>query len=245
MEDLLQIACNAAATASELLMASFAENAQIQSSVKKDIKTLADVEAQNKIIELLAFTNIPIIAEEEGVQNIDYLKSRCWLIDPLDGTLNFTRKFPIAAVSIALWENGKPLLGVIHDINYNTVYKGIVGKGTWVNNEVVCVSKTTSLGDAIIATGFPSGRSYATESLMNFVSQVQQFKKVRMLGSAALMLAQVAAGRFDAYHEEDIYLWDVAAGLVLVKAAGGSYEMEQGSGTFKYKVKATNGKLKF
>lgn len=94
-----------------------------------------------------------------------------------------------------------------------------------------------------MATGLPIGRDFSTDSLQRFVGSLQQYKKVRMLGSAAIMLAQVAAGRFDIYEEEDICLWDVAAGLALVQAAGGQYHLEPGSGTFKYHVRASNGYL--
>lgn len=242
MKNLLQIATKAAAAATAILKANFLQDAQIVSQENKDIKTLADVVAQNKILEILAETNIPVIAEE-STNTENHLKELCWLIDPLDGTLNFTRNFPMAAVSIALWQNNQPLLGVIQDIHYNTLYTGIVGEGAWLNEQPMMVSKVADMRQAIIATGFPSGRSYETSSLLTFVQKVQQFKKVRMLGSAALMLAQVAAGRFDAYEEEDIYLWDVAAGLALVKAAGGNIHFERGSAPFKYKVVASNGNL--
>ena len=242
MQRLLDIACIAAKEAVELLRTHFTTDAGIQSFQGKDIKTLADVEAQHRILGILASTGIEVIAEEGEHSEIKN-KSLYWLIDPLDGTLNFTRHFPMAAVSIALWENDQPVLGVIHDIFHNTVFSGIVNEGAWINGIRMNVSETTDYSQAIVATGFPSGRSYETNSLLEFVHSVQKYKKVRMLGSAALMLAQVAAGRFDAYNEDDIFIWDVAAGLALIKAAGGDYTMEKGSGPYKYKVHATNGKL--
>jgi len=157
--------------------------------------------------------------------------------------LNFSRGFAMAAVSIALWDKGEPVLGVVHDIHHNLVYSGEVGEGAWCDNQSIQVSAVDTLDKAILATGFPSGRSYDTESLLGFVRSVQSYKKVRMLGSAALMLAQVAAGHFDVYEEEDIYLWDVAAGLALVRAAGGRFSMQPGSGPYKVRVRAGNGWL--
>ncbi|MDX1412537.1 MAG: inositol monophosphatase family protein, partial [Nitrospirales bacterium] len=117
---------------------------------------------------------------------------------------------------------------------------GLTCRGAWLDDQEIHVSAVGVKSQAILATGFPSGRSYDTKSLLQFVHSVQAYKKVRMLGSAALMLAQVAAGRFDVYEEEDIFLWDVAAGLALVQAAGGEFQILPGSGPHKYHVRASN-----
>ena len=232
----------AAAAGVGSLREQFMTDAVVTGIEGRDIKTMADVMAQDQILELLNSSGIPVIAEEGDHQTIRP-DSLVWIVDPLDGTLNFSRRFPIAAVSIALWQNGIPLLGVIHDVFSDQVYSGQVGKGAWLNFRQIQVSKTELIKQAVLATGFPSGHSHETESLMQFVQTVQRYKKIRMLGSAAMMLAQVAAGRFDAYEEDDIYLWDVAAGLAIVKAAGGVFSMEPGSGPYKYRVRASNGRL--
>lgn len=242
MNDQLSAALHAAAVGAELLRTDFLSDAKVADASGKDIKTLADVAAQERILTLLSSTGIPILAEEGDHQAID-LDALVWLVDPLDGTLNFSRGFPIAAVSIALWEKGKPLLGVVHDIFSGQVYSGMVGRGAWLDDQEMHVSVVDNKSQAVLATGFPSGRCYDTDSLLQFVRSVQSHKKVRMLGSAAMMLVQVAAGRFDVYEEEDIYLWDVAAGLALVQAAGGRFSMLPGSGPYKYHVKASNGHL--
>ncbi len=243
MNNYLIVACQAASEAAELLRNKFLTDAGVADSRGKDIKTLADIAAQEIILAKLSATGIPVLAEEgDGKQDVD-LSGLVWLVDPLDGTLNFTRGFAMAAVSIALWDGDKPLLGVVHDIFHGHVYSGHVAEGAWFDARDMRVSTVSDLSQAVLATGFPSGRSYDTDSLLRFVQSVQSYKKVRMLGSAAMMLAQVAAGRFDAYEEEDIYLWDVAAGLALVQAAGGCFSMRKGSGPFKYHVRATNGSL--
>lgn len=240
LNDYFRIAKQAASAGAELLRREFLSNARVVDASGKDIKTVADVAAQDHIQALLEPTRIPIFAEEGNIQQAEF-GERVWFVDPLDGTLNFSRGFPMAAVSIALWDEGRPVIGVVHDIFNRQVYSGFVGVGSWVGDQGMHVSVVGCKEQAVLATGFPSGRNYETESLLQFVQSVQDYKKVRMLGSAALMLAQVAAGRFDAYEEEDIYLWDVAAGLALVVAAGGNFEMQPGSGPHKFNVKASNG----
>lgn len=242
MNDLLPLALKAASAAANLLRTRFAGDAGVVSASGKDIKTCADVAAQEAILAVLGETGIAVLAEEGDLHDVEP-DGLVWLVDPLDGTLNFTRGFPMAAVSVALWDGGRPLLGVVHDVFYGDIYAGVVGREAWLNGDPIRVSSVESRGEAVLATGFPSGRSYESGSLLKFVTAVQEYKKVRMLGSAAMMLAQVTAGRFDAYEEEDIYLWDVAAGVALVSAAGGRCELRPGSGQHQYHVRATNGRL--
>jgi myo-inositol-1(or 4)-monophosphatase len=240
IRDHLTVARKTAAEAASLLRRDYLRDAQITDDHGKDIKTHADVAAQDLILSRLEATCIPVLAEESDSKEVN-LDSTLWLVDPLDGTLNFSRGFEMAAVSIALWDNGEPVLGVVHHIHHDRCYFGVVGESAWCDDRPLRVSDTADIQHAILATGFPSGRSYGTDSLLSFVHSVKSFKKVRMLGSAALMLAQVAAGHFDVYEEEDIYLWDVAAGLALVISAGGQFSMTPGSGAFQYHVRSHNG----
>lgn len=238
----LSAARAAAQDAADLLRRDYLTDARVTDARGKDLKTQADVAAQELILSHLEPTGLPVLAEEGDHSHLD-LSQPVWLVDPLDGTLNFSRGFEMAAVSIALWDKGEPVLGVVQEIHHGRAYSGLVSEGAWCDDRPLQVSETDAVGRAILATGFPSGRRYDTASLLGFVQAVQSYKKVRMLGSAALMLAQVAAGHFDVYEEEDIYLWDVAAGLALVRAAGGRFSMEPGSGPFKYRVRASNGRL--
>jgi myo-inositol-1(or 4)-monophosphatase len=240
--ELLELAVEAAIRAARLLREEYLTDAGISSAEGKDIKTQADLAAQDCIHSALECSGIEILAEE-GEHDQEVLHNRFWVVDPLDGTLNFTRGFPMAAVSIGLWDGFGPILGVIVDVFTGDVFSGEVGRGAWLNGQPILVSQVQDPGQAVIATGFPSGRSYDEAALLKFVAKVRQFKKVRMLGSAAMMLAQVAAGRFDAYEEEDIYLWDVVAGLAIIKAAGGDSLMLPGSGPSQYHVLASNGVL--
>ncbi|MEK7505335.1 MAG: inositol monophosphatase family protein [Patescibacteria group bacterium] len=214
--DLLLLAENAARKAGEMLKS---QEAKVLSSIGKDVKLDVDMEAHKFLLQKLGATGIPILSEEDGVHEFD--KKKQWVIDPLDGSLNFSRGIPISVVSIALMEDGEPKLGVIYDFNRDEMFTGVVGEGAWLNGKPIFVSGVKEKGEAILMSGFPSHSDQSSEALQNFISRVQVFKKVRLFGSAALSLAYVACGRADAYFEKGIYIWDVAAGLALVKAAGG------------------------
>lgn len=236
----LDLARRAALQAADHLDTEFSVDADVRSEHGKDIKTGADVESERVILETLAESGHPILAEESG-GNETIPSGHHWLVDPLDGTLNFVRGFPMAAVSIGLWDQVDPVLGVVVDIGRKDAYAGMVGEGAWCNDEPLKVSTTETMSRAVLATGFPVGRSYSDQDLLSFTGKVQQFKKIRMIGSAAMSLVYVAAGVFDAYVEEDIMIWDVAAGLALVKAAGGDYVMTPGTKPHAWNVAATNG----
>ena len=185
----------------------------------KDIKISADKEAHEQILHNLKQTDIPILSEEDNIH--DFKTELRWVVDPLDGSINFLRSIPFCAVSIGLLHKDEPILGVIHDFNRQETFTGIVGKGAWMNEEPISVSGVQDAAEAVLATGFPTYTDYSEAALKEYISMVRSFKKVRLLGAASLSLAYVACGRLDAYFERDIKVWDVAAGLALVKAAGG------------------------
>lgn len=198
--------------------------------VKKDISISTDKILNEKITSFLSKEfSFPILSEEAETQtSYEEFKDCVWIIDPLDGSLNYLRQIPFCCISIALWQKSQPILGMIYDFNRDELFVGntqkttLTGsKGAWLNHHPIHVSKIAEKSQGVICTGFPSWRNYKTDSLLNFVKKVQDWKKVRLLGSAALSLAWTAAGRVEAYFEEDIRIWDVAAGLTIVKAAGG------------------------
>ena len=239
----LQRAASAARHAAALLTSAFAADAGVESRHGHDIKTRADVAAEDCIKEHLAGSGIPVFAEESATGTTSNSAALRWLVDPLDGTMNFTRRFPICGVSIGLWDGDAPVLGAIYDLGQRTIYTGIVGQGAWCDGKPMHTSVVTEQSQAILATGFPTGRDYESAALGKFVGRIQTFKKIRMIGSAALSLARVAEGVFDAYYEEDIMIWDVAAGLALVAAAGGQIEVGPGARPHSVVCKATNGHL--
>jgi len=252
-ERYLVLAEKAARQAGACLRDAYSVDAGVESEVGKDIKTEADMAAEQVILEAIRSTGFAILSEESGFSedtnghdSPSAILNSCsplWIIDPLDGTFNFTRGFPACCVAIGLWSENRPILGVIYDFVSDKMYSGAVGRGATCNSEVIEVSYTSTSANASLATGFPSARNYSDVSLAGSIRKVQEYKKIRMIGSAALSIAHVANGSLDAYFEEDIWLWDVAAGLALVKAAGGDFAISQIKDTWQLDVFASNGHL--
>ena len=202
----------------------------------RDIKLKVDVDAE-KIIKdhLVAESSFPILAEESGASN--ELNEYYWVVDPLDGTSNFLRNIPISCVSIALMKDIEPILGVIFDFNNDDLYFGHHKSKAYLNDSKLSVSSTALKGDATLVTGIPAKKNYSDEEFKNMISDFQSWKKIRMIGSAAMASVYVASGKADAYSENGIFLWDVAAGAAIVKAAGGQVSLK--NLTPDYRVDAT------
>lgn len=216
---------------------------KVLNSNERDLKIDIDVAMEEKIISVLKDNyEYPIVSEELNNDVLTEENKPYWIVDPLDGTFNFSRNFPISCISVALYQNWEPMIGVVYDIYMNKLYYSLphIAK---CDQEIVSVSTTPDIDQSVLATGFPINRSYSESSLNLFIRHVQSFKKIRMIGSAAMALTYVAKGTFDAYFEEDIMLWDVAAGLALVKAAGGEIFLHQNYRTNCVTAIATNGKI--
>ena len=217
----LALATRAATEAGARLREDFHSEKSILSEIGRDIKLQADQDAEKHILDLFQTTGYSVLAEESGEHGELNADTLCWVVDPLDGTMNYSRRMPLCCVSIALCRGEEPLLGVIYDFNRDELFTAVVGAGAWVNGVPAQVSTSTDPEKAILTTGFPVSFAYEDQGMADFCGRVRRFKKTRMLGSAALMLAYVGSGRADAYSEDDIMLWDIAAGIALVKAAGG------------------------
>ncbi len=235
-QSLLQIAKQAALEAGALLKKS---QASVIKDFEKDIKLDADIQAHTCILKILESSKIPILSEED--ESLVFSNSLQWVIDPLDGSLNFLRGIPNCAISIGLMDGRRPILGFVYDFIREEMYTGIVGQGAQLNDKVINVSKVSKRRDAILMTGFPARTSYAKDALENYVTAVQNFKRVRLIGSAALSLAYVASGRVDAYYERDIYIWDVCGGLAVLLAAGGNYSETEMDKDGRLTISAENG----
>ena len=162
-----------------------------------------------------------------------------WIVDPLDGSLNFSRSIPICCISIALWKGVEPLLGVIYDFNRDECFVGLVNSKCELNKKEITTSNVKEKYKAILATGFPTNTDFTQNELQKIVIDIQQFKKIRLLGSAALSLAYVACGRVD-YYYENIKIWDVAAGLALIKSLGGVVHFTKPKNDMTLTVQASN-----
>ena len=250
-EILLHLAESAALLAGASLKNKRDEWRNLKTASGHDVKISADVESEAIIIESLAGSNIPIFSEETG--SITAKKGRkklsdtnlLWIIDPLDGSLNYHQGIPLSCVSIALYNGLKPVLGVVFDFNYSELFSGLIGSGAWLNHRAIQPSQTKEISKSVLCTGFPVNTDFSSPSLSLFIDEIQQFRKVRLLGSAALSLCYLACGRVDAYREENIMFWDVAAGLALVQSAGGVLKLENfGHIASPVNVTAANGLLK-
>jgi len=222
----LELAIQAAKAAGALLKKR--DKININYSEGKDLKLSSDKESEQSIIEILrAKTAYPILSEECGMIGKADQSGYQWIVDPLDGTVNYYKNIPeLSCVSIALWKNASPVLGVIYRYAVDELYWGVSGRGAYCNGSRIAPAQTDQIKNAVVATGFPTYRDYRSESLMPFLKVIQRFKKVRMLGAAAIMGVFVAAGKVDAYYEDHIMLWDVAAASAIVAAAGGVVQME-------------------
>lgn len=211
----------------------------------REVKIAADGDLNTLILEQLsAASEWPILTEESGWTHAPEPRGLRWIVDPLDGSVNYSRGLPLCAISIALWRGAVPVLGVVVDPAREDVFQGIVGHGAWLNGEAIRTGAATRPETAILCTGFPVALDLSGDAAADFIGEVRRFRRVRLLGTAALSLAYVAAGRADAYLERQIKIWDVAAGLALVAAAGGRIRIVAGSAESTHTVLATNGRLR-
>ena len=213
---------------------------KIISSSSKDIKLTADLEAEKIIIEILkSESNIPILAEETGL-SVEALPEIFWVVDPLDGTANYSRDIPICCVSIALVSGLNPLLGVIYDFNNDSLFEGSIDTKAACNKKNIAVSNVVDPSEGILITGLPNDTDYSDGALKKMIKNFQSWRKIRMIGSAAMASAYIASGKAEAYSETKTYLWDVAAGAALVNAAGGKAVISNQNDKFQVDVLFTN-----
>lgn len=228
------VAVRAARAGADIVQAGFFQPLDTELKGAVDPVTQADRDSETAIRAVIAshFPADGIVGEEEGGD--DWRGGRVWIIDPLDGTVNYVHRIPQVAVSVALWDSGRPLVGVIVDVARNDEFVAVAGEGATMNGEELTVSETARLDDSLIVTGFPYDRRDHAEAYLAVVGQVMKVTRgTRRLGAAALDLAWVAAGRFDGYWEHGgrhgIKPWDVAAGMLLVTEAGGTFTNETGA----------------
>ncbi|MDP0498942.1 MAG: inositol monophosphatase family protein [Verrucomicrobiota bacterium JB022] len=218
----LSIAEEVARKAGRLLQEGRAQLNRVKVEEGHDVKLAADMAAEELIRKELGGTGFPIIGEEQGGDG-DLVDGDAfyWIVDPLDGTHNYQRGLPLYCVSIALMQGLQPVIGVIYDVEHDEMFTGGPELPLLRNGEPVEPQWAESRKKASMSTGFPSVYDHGTESVQAFIAHVGGYKKVRMIGTAAIAVAWVACGHFDVYYEPCVRLWDVAAGLALVEAAGG------------------------
>ena len=246
--NIIMRACN---KASRSLIRDFGEieNLQVSSKGPGDFVTSSDKRTEKTIIEELqkAHSNYGIITEESGIINKSNIKNR-WIIDPIDGTMNFLNGIPHFAISIAYEEDSEIKCGVIFDPIKNGMFYAEKGNGAFLNNSRIRVSNKKKLIDSLLVTGGPKHSSKKKEEIFSeFVGVSKKiFSPVRKFGSAALDVAYVACGRFDGYWQRELNYWDVAAGVIILKEAGGFvdfFEEDKGA-PLKKNILASNSNIR-
>ena len=223
---MLNMAIKAARAAGAIINRAALDVEAVRVSTKQvnDFVTEVDQQAEQAIIETLltAYPGHGILAEESGNEYGNRNSDHIWIIDPLDGTTNFIHGFPVYCVSIALAVNGRVEQAVVYDPTRNDLFTATRGRGAFLNERRIRVSKRTMLRDTLITTGFPFRPGDNFKQYMAMLGDVmQRTSGVRRPGAAALDLAYVAAGFSDGFFETGLSIWDVAAGSLLVTEAGG------------------------
>ena len=240
----IEIAIKAAKSAGKYLLQERKNlNLKIKSN-PKDTKLIADIESEKLILDILSSESKYSVLAEEAGKSSDNLGEIFWVVDPLDGTANYNRNIPICCVSIGLISNMKPLIGVIYDFNNDDLYVGdSINNSTTVNNTKIHVSDIQNKQDGVLITGLPFNTDYSDKALGKLISDMQTWKKVRMIGSAAMASCYVASGKADLYQENGIYLWDILAGAAIVESAGGKAVIKNIKEDFQVDVIFSNSKI--
>ena len=246
MNPMMTVAINAAEKAGKIQKESLGRSFEI--GFKGEINLVTDVDriSEDIIIEIIrdVYPDHQILAEEgKGQKNPSSYK---WIIDPLDGTTNYAHGYPCFCVSIALEEDGDIVLGVVYNPVLDELFTAEKGKGAYLNGGEIRVSSTEELTNSMLATGFPYDiRESENNNLVHFTNFIMRARAIRRAGSAALDLCYVAIGRFDGFWELKLSPWDVAAGSLIVREAGGIVTDFRGHGfnIYSKEILAGNGRV--
>ncbi len=240
----IKLAIKAAKSSGQLLVDSKKELNNEISTDLRDTKLKADVASENLIKEFLSKnSSFPILAEESGKSDDD-LGDIYWVVDPLDGTANYNRDIPLCCVSIGLVNKMKPLAGIIYDFNNRDLYVGNNQKKIAIlNNKKINVSSIDKKQNGVLITGLPHNTDYSDEALKNMIEDMQSWKKLRMIGSAAMASCYIACGKGDLYKENGVYIWDVIAGAAIIESAGGMAKIFNIQDNYQVDVIFSNSKI--
>ena len=225
MPDFIKV-CEQAARAGGDVLLKWQQRIQAREKGPKDLVTQADIESQEVIQEILlnAFPDHGFVGEEDpqdAAAGPPREGEYCWVVDPLDGTANYVHGLQSFAVSIALRCGADVVAGTVYDPIRDECYNAVQGQGAWLNGTAIAVSGCRVLQEALVAVSFPANVPRDCEEIAGFIEVLHRSRAVRRLGSAALNLSYLAAGRLDGYWASSVKIWDVAAGVLLVQEAGG------------------------
>jgi len=242
---MLNFAIEAARDAGQILLEKFGREISVSKKGDIDLVTEADLASEALIVERIKsyYPKHSILAEESGEAIADSSSKWKWIIDPLDGTTNYTHGYPCFCVTIALEHEGEIKIAVTFDPTRNELFAAERGRGATLNNRPIRVSTTEKLSESLVVTGFPYNFKDRPDFARNLTRFLVEARGVRRDGSAALDMAYVACGRFDGFWEEGLNPWDMAAGILLIKEAGGqvtSYDQTPFN-IYKPPILASNG----
>ena len=259
----LACAVEAARAAGKLMRDNLRSKKKINEATQHDIKLELDVRCQKRIEKILLgeFPQIAILGEEGETGHP--ASDRRWVVDPIDGTVNYAHGIPHACVSIALQSRTpqpaasavalprshgnhvyRTQVGVVYDPFCNELWTAVNGGAARLNGKVIHVSSRRRLAECVVTLGFSKDAATLDQMLAGFHSLLHRVRKLRIMGAGALDLAYVACGRFDAYLEPRVRLWDIAAGGLLVECAGGEFWHEPLPLAHAYRIIASNGRLR-
>jgi myo-inositol-1(or 4)-monophosphatase len=250
MNDALQSAIAAAHAAGEIMRRNLRATKKINEATAHDIKLELDVRCQKTIERELRkkFPQVAVLGEE-GITGDPQAEYR-WVVDPIDGTVNFTYGIPHASVSIALQQRSSgadtysSLAGVVYDPFCNELWTALRGGPARLNGKIIKASSRRSLDEAIVSVGFAK-HAHTLERMIPMLNElIRRVRKIRIMGSAALATVYVATGRMDAYVEHGLRLWDIAAGGLILECAGGDFFHEPVEGDYAYRILLNNGHLR-
>ena len=246
IESIQRTGIAAAYKSGKLLRSYMGEHFAIRKKGLKDLVTDADTQSEKIILDTIRkkFPNHAILAEESGTKHGN--EKYQWIIDPLDGTINFAHQLPFFAISIAFAHEGRTEMGIVFNPLSGELFSAISGRGATLNNDKIQVSTTRIIGDCLLATGFPYNVLETFESVTRrFSNCLRSAQGIRRLGSAALDLCYVACGRLDGFWEQNLNAWDTAAGALIALEAGAvitDFSNKPFAMTDK-EILATNGKI--
>jgi myo-inositol-1(or 4)-monophosphatase len=245
----LATAIEAVIRAGDVQMAHFGGDMQVDKKGAIDLVTNIDIAIERSFRAMIAerFPDHEVLGEEFAqAAEQDDIPRFCWVFDPVDGTTNYAHGLPIFCSSLALEIDGEPVVGAIYDPTRRELFSAERGQGAWLNGKPLRVSTPETLIDSLLVTGFPYSVQQESEELVGlFAEFLRRSRAVRRLGSAALDLCYVAAGRFEAFWEQKLNPWDVSAGALIVEEAGGRVTDSNGA-PFRSRtgsIVASNGRI--
>ena len=241
--DLLKLSKNAVVHALDKLIELDKQNIKnylFSNEVPKEVKAEADIIIEKILIDKLSISDLSILSEESGLIKSESNSDLRFIIDPIDGTVNFIRGICNCSISVALFDGNTPVFGVLASYPSGIIAWGGKGIGAFMGEMPINVSSIKDTMKGVLCTGFPSRFEFNSKIILEQIHLMQSFNKVRMLGSASQSLLQVAQGSVEAYVESNIMIWDVAAGIAIVEGAGGEFRINKQDYNYPIEVIASN-----